>query len=133
MSNSWGPIDCNLSGSSVHEIFQARIMERVTISFSRDLPNPGIKLLHCRCILYWWATRGSPNTLLAAQSCPTLCDPTDCSLPGSSVHGILQARILEWVAIPFFQGIFPIHGSNPGLLHYRQILNRLSHQGSPTH
>ena len=34
-----------------------------------------------------------------AQSCPTLCDPVDCSLPGSSVHGILQARILEWVAI----------------------------------
>ena len=33
--------------------------------------------------------------------CPTLCDPTGCSLPGSSVHGILQARILEWVAIPF--------------------------------
>ena len=33
------------------------------------------------------------------QSCPTLCDPVDCSLPGSSVHGILRARILEWVAI----------------------------------
>ena len=38
---------------------------------------------------------------LAAQSCPTLCDPTDCSIPGSSVHRILQVRILEWVAIPF--------------------------------
>ena len=35
------------------------------------------------------------------QSCPTLCDPVDCSLPGSSVHGILQARELEWVAISF--------------------------------
>ena len=35
------------------------------------------------------------------QACPTLCDPVDCSPPGSSVHGILQARILEWVAIPF--------------------------------
>ena len=35
------------------------------------------------------------------QSCPTLCDPLDCSLPGSSVQGILQARILEGVAIPF--------------------------------
>ena len=39
-----------------------------------------------------------------AQSCPTLCDPMDCSPPGSSVHGILQARILEWVAISFFRG-----------------------------
>ena len=38
------------------------------------------------------------------QSCPTLCDPTDCSLPDSSVHGFLQARILEWVAIPFSRG-----------------------------
>ena len=38
------------------------------------------------------------------QSCPTLCDPMDCSPPGSSVHGILQARILEWVAIPFSRG-----------------------------
>ena len=38
------------------------------------------------------------------QSCPTLCDPVDCSLPGSSVHGILQARILEWVAISFSRG-----------------------------
>ena len=36
-----------------------------------------------------------------AQLCPTLCDPMDCSLSGSSVHGILQARILEWVAISF--------------------------------
>ena len=35
------------------------------------------------------------------QSCPTLCDPMDCSLPDSSVHGILQARVLEWVAISF--------------------------------
>ena len=35
------------------------------------------------------------------QSCPTLCDPMDCSPPGSSVHGILQARLLEWVAISF--------------------------------
>ena len=38
------------------------------------------------------------------QSCPTLCNPVDCSLPGSSVHGILQARVLEWVAISFSRG-----------------------------
>ena len=41
-----------------------------------------------------------------AQSCPTLCDPMDCSLPGSSVHGIFQARLLEWVAISFSRGCF---------------------------
>ena len=40
------------------------------------------------------------HTQLAAQSCLTLCDPTDCRLPGSSVHGVFQARTLEWVAFP---------------------------------
>ena len=39
-----------------------------------------------------------------AQSCPTLCNPMDCSLPGFSVHGIFQARVLEWVAISFSRG-----------------------------
>ena len=39
--------------------------------------------------------------VLVTQSCPILCNPMDCSLPGSSVHEILQARILEWEAIPF--------------------------------
>ena len=42
--------------------------------------------------------------MLVTQSCPTLCDPMDCSPPGSSVHGIFQARILEWVAISFSRG-----------------------------
>ena len=41
---------------------------------------------------------------LVAQSCPTLCDSMDCSPPGSSVHGIFQARILEWVAMPYSRG-----------------------------
>ena len=57
-----------------------------------------------------------------AQSCLTLCKPMDCSPPGSSIHGILQARMLEWVAISFSRGIFPTQGSNPGLPHYRQML-----------
>ena len=44
------------------------------------------------------------------QSCPTLCDLIDCSLPGSSVHGILQERILDWVTMPLFRGL-----PNPGI------------------
>ena len=68
--------------------------------------------------------------VLVAQSSPSLCDPMDCSLPVSSVHGILQARILEWFPHFLLQGIFPIQGSNPRLLHCGQILYRLSHQGS---
>ena len=48
-----------------------------------------------------------------AQSCPTLSDPMDCSLPGSSIHGILQARVLDWGAIAFsnkyyYRGNFPL-------------------------
>ena len=63
--------------------------------------------------------------------------PMICRLPCSSVHGILQARILEWVAVPFsrgssfLQGIFPTQGSSPGLPHCRRILYRLRHQGNP--
>ena len=45
-----------------------------------------------------------------AQSCPTLCNTMDCSLPGSSIHGIFQARVQEWVAIFFSRGF-----SNPGI------------------
>ena len=50
------------------------------------------------------------------QLCPTLCDPMDGSPPGSSVHGILQARILEWIALPSLQGIFLTQGLNPHFL-----------------
>ena len=51
-----------------------------------------------------------------AQSCPTLSDPMDCSLPGSSVHGIFQARVLEWGAIAFSN-----YNSNRKLIHYPPI------------
>ena len=63
--------------------------------------------------------------VLLAQLCLTLCDPIACSLPGSSVHGIIQVRILEWVVVPFsrecslLQGIFQTQGLNLGLLHCR--------------
>ena len=54
----------------------------------------------------------------------------NCSPPGSSVHGILQARILEWVGShSLLQEIFLTQGLNPGLLHCRQILYSLNHQG----
>ena len=60
--------------------------------------------------------------LLSRFSCVQLCNCMDCSPPGSSVHGILQARLLEWVAIFLLQGIFLTPGLNLGLLYYRQIL-----------
>ena len=60
------------------------------------------------------------------QLYPIFCDPMDFT-----VHGIPQARILEWVAFPFSRGFFSTQGSNPGLLHCRRILYQLSHKGSP--
>ena len=61
----------------------------------------------------------------SAQSCTVLCNPMDYT-----VRGILQARILKWVAF-LFQGIFATQGLNPGLPHCRWILYQLSHRGSP--
>ena len=46
-----------------------------------------------------WSNEVATCVCLVTQSCPILCDPMDCSLPGSSVHGILQARIMDWVAM----------------------------------
>ena len=65
--------------------------------------------------------------LKVAQACLTLCDPTDYTF-----HGILQARILAWVAFPFSRGSFPTQGSNPGLPHGRRLLYQLRDEGSPS-
>ena len=62
----------------------------VSPSFSHEVMGPDAMIL-----VFW---------MLSFQLCPILCDPMDCRPPGSSVHGILQARILEWVAIPFSRG-----------------------------
>ena len=71
--------------------------------------------------------------VLVAQSCPNLCDPMDCSPPGFSVHGILQARILECKNTgvdchSLLQRNFPTQESNPGLLRGWQILYRFSYR-----
>ena len=57
--------------------------------------SPVLHVLICLCVF---------RMNVFAQSCPTLCDPMDCSPPGSSVYGIFQARVLEWVAISFSRG-----------------------------
>ena len=68
---------------------------------------------------------------LVAQSCPTLCDPMDCSPPGSSVHGDFPGKNTGVGLYAFLQGIFPTQGWNPGLPHCKWIFYYLSHQGSP--
>ena len=69
---------------------------------------------------------------IITQWCPTLCDPMDCSPPGSSDHGYSPGKNtgVGWHAL--LQGIFPTQGWNPGLPHCRWILYHLSHQGSPS-
>ena len=106
-------MDCSPPDSSIHGIFQARILDWVTISFSRDSSWPmdwnhvsymGRQILYhrvhnkCERRLFTFLAAAAAKSL---QSCPTRCDPIDSSSPGSPVPGILQARTLEWVAISF--------------------------------
>ena len=111
------PINCSLPSSSVHGILQARVLEWVAISFSRGCSRPRDPD-QVSCIAGRFFTIRAPReaqlsqkviitALLCsevAQLCPTLCDPMDCSLSGSSVHGIFQARVLEYIAIFFSRG-----------------------------
>ena len=72
----------------------------------RIFPTQGLNLglPHCRQMLYHLSHQGSLKVKVkVAQSCLTLCNPMDCSPPGSSVHGIFQTRVLEWGAIAFFE------------------------------
>ena len=68
---------------------------------------------------------------LVTQLCLTLSNPMDCSLPGSSVYGDSPGKNAKVGCHALLQGIFPTQGLNPGILHCRWILYRLSHQGNP--
>ena len=103
------PMGCSLPGSSVHGTLQARL----PFPPPEYLPNPGIKPtipaspeLAGRFFITStnWEAHNKAAAAAAAkslQSCPTLCDPTDGSQPGSPVLGIFQARVLEWGATAF--------------------------------
>ena len=75
----------------------------------------------------------SSSNVKVAQSCPTLCKPTDGSPLGSSVHGDSLGKNIGVGSHSLLQEIFPKQGSNPGLPHCRWILYHLSHQGSPVY
>ena len=125
------PMDCGLPGYSVHGTLQARILEWVAIFLLQGIfliqgSNPDL-CVSCmgRWILYHGTTRESLRypTVIAAKSlqwCLTLCDPMDCSLPGSSVHEFFQARILEWIATSSFRGSSQLRGWSP--LHWQVVL-----------
>ena len=95
------PMDCSLPDSSVHGILQARIGVGCYSSFrgsSWPRDQTQVSCIAGRFFLVWAIPLTAAKSL---QSCPTLCNPIDGSLPGSAVPGILQARTLEWVAISF--------------------------------
>ena len=124
----WSPVSPSPPGSSVRGINQARILKWVAISFFRASSWPKNQT-HISCTAGRFFTAKPPGKphysmphamhtalyvyvyvsyecMLAQllESCVTPCDPMDCSPPGSSIHRILQARILEWVAISFSRG-----------------------------
>ena len=142
MSNSCDPTDCSLPGSSVHGILQARILEWLAISFSKGSSHPGIEsgspALQADSLLT--ELRGKPwlcvysiNVIffhfpmgcvyLCAQLCLILCDLMDCSPSGSSVHGIIQARILNRLPFPT-QGDLPDAGIEPASLESLALAGR---------
>ena len=128
-------MDCSLPGFYIHGISQERILEWVVISFSENLPNPGIKPESpaFKADSFTTEQHSSVQFISVTHSCPTLCDPMDCSTPGLpvhhqppeftqthvhwvgdasldcrpsgiSAHGILQARILERFDMPSSRG-----------------------------
>ena len=128
-----GPADCSLPGSSAHGIFQARILEGVAISYSRGLswPRDRIPISCGSCIAGRFFTAGPPGKpddvgfSSVTQSCLTLCDPMDSSMPGFPVHHQLLEFIqthLHWVS----DAIQPSHAlSSPSLT----VFNLSQHQG----
>ena len=112
-------MDCRLPGSSVHGILQARTLEWVVMPSSRVYFRPRDQThIGCNsCTAEGFFTTeplGKPRVEGSVQFShsimSTLCDPMDCRLPGSSVHGILQVRILEWIAMPSSRDL-----PNPGI------------------
>ena len=103
-----------------------------------DLPDPGMEpmsplspALPSRFVTTSTAWDVPCAVLRLVTQCLTLCNPVDCSLPGSSVHGDSPGKNTGVGCHAFLQGTFPTQGSDPGLPHCRQILYCLSLLGSP--
>ena len=141
---------CTLArpGFSVHRILQARILEQVAnpssrgFSWSRD--QTWVSCITGRLFSFWatgeeafyqdsqWLKNYLCHVLcLVAQSCPSLCDPVDCKPTRLLCPWGFYCKNTGVGYHALLQGILPTQGSNPGVLHCRQILYHLSHQGSP--
>ena len=105
------PMECSPPGSSVHDILPARILEWSAMPSSKGSSQPKDQTLTSSALAGRFSPLAPPRAKVPKwrlevklKSCLTLRDPMDCSLPGSSLHGILQARVLEWVSISFSRG-----------------------------
>ena len=131
-SNCLHPMDSRSSppGSFVHGIFQARILERVTLRYSRD--QTWVSCVTCTAGRFFTTSTTWKPPLLSVRGHAAMSDsatPWMVARQASLSMEILQARKLERAAIPSSRGIFPTQGSNPGLPHCRWILYHQSHQG----
>ena len=141
------PMDCSLPGSSIHGIFQARVLEWGALP-SPKMSNRHLKLKMSQIEFLIFSPKPAPHTAIPISTAGSSISPYvrgnhSCVWKSFScvwlfatpwiIHRILQARILEWVAIPFSRRFSQTQGSNQGLLHFRWILYQLSYQGSPVH
>ena len=102
-------MDCSLPASSCLEIFRHEYWNGLLFPTLEDLPDVGMEFMSSTLAGRSFTTKPPAAAAAAAavaaakslQSFPTLCDPIDSSPPGSPIPGILQARILEWIAISF--------------------------------
>ena len=134
------PMNCSPPSSSVHGDSPGKTWVGWHALLQGIFPSQGLNL-HLLCPLHWQAGSlplappGKPKYIhvkvkVKLLSRAGLCDPMDCSLSGSSVHGIFQASVLEWIAVSFSRGSsWPRNRTQVSRIAGR--LYRLSHQGSP--
>ena len=94
-------MDCSLPASSCLEIFRHEYWNGLLFPTLEDLPDVGMEFMSSTLAGRSFTTKPPAAAAKSLQSFPTLCDPIDGSPPGSPIPGILQARILEWIAISF--------------------------------
>ena len=133
VSSSCSSMDCSPPGSSPWDFPSKNTGVGCHFLLQGIFPTQGSNtgLLHCR-----QSHQGGPDDIyvllcLGAQLCPTLCNPADCSLPGSSVHRDSPGKNTRAGCHALLQGIFPTQRLNTGLLHCRRFLYHPSHQKTP--
>ena len=128
----WGTHSSKLRERN-YQKYTYQTLSHIEVNWKRCTPLINLVLPSSRMMFgHLRMAKGSPHyvgvKVKVTQLCPTPWDSMDCSLSRSSVHGILQARVQEWLPFPSHSP-FPTRGSNPGLLHWRRILYQLSHKG----